>query len=264
MLRARLATAAVAIPLLLALIFLAPAWLFASVIAFLAALAVWEYAGLAFATQPRDRAVTLVLGAILIAGAASGRPAAVTAALALSTALGLSWIVLGRADFERGLSDLGLTLVGLLYAGLLLPHFIWLRGLEDGARWVTFVIAVGMAGDTGGYFIGRAWGRHRLSPRLSPGKTVEGAFGIVASGVAVAALANVVLLRGRSLREILGLALAMTVAGQFGDLGESVMKRSFGAKESGRLFPGHGGILDRIDSLLFPVTLVYYYLNGLG
>jgi phosphatidate cytidylyltransferase len=262
-LRARLATAAVAIPLLLALVFFAPAWLFAAVIAVLTALAIWEYAGLAFAGQPRDRAVMLVFGGVLVAAAVSGRPAAVIAALSLVTALGLAWTVLGRADFERGLLDVGLMLVGLLYVGLLLPHFIWLHALEDGPRWVTFVIAVVMAGDTGGYFVGRAWGRHRLTPRLSPGKTVEGAVGIVASGVAIAAVANLLLLRGRSFGEVLALAFVMTVVGQFGDLGESVIKRSFGAKESGRLFPGHGGILDRIDSLLFPVTLVYYYLHGL-
>jgi phosphatidate cytidylyltransferase len=263
-LRARLATAAVAIPLLLALIFVAPAWVFAAFLCLITAVAIWEYAGLAFARQPRDRVVMLVLGTILIGAAASGEPGTVTGALSLVIALGLAWTVVGRVDFERGLSDLGLMMVGLLYAGLLLPHFIWLRQLEDGPRWVTFVIAVGMAGDSGGYFVGRALGRHRLTPRLSPGKTVEGAIGIIAAGVAVAAAANVVLLRGRTFAEVLGLALAMSVVGQFGDLAESVMKRTFGTKESGRIFPGHGGILDRIDSLLFPVALVYYYLRGLG
>lgn len=260
MLRARLATAAVAIPLLLALIFWAPVWGFSLVVSALAVLALAEYSRLAFPGQPRERGTTLALGLILIAAAARGPGVDVFAALTLVLMLGLVAIVLGRADFDRGLADLGLTTIGILYVGLLLPHFVWLRRIENGPAWITFVIAVGMAGDTGGYFAGRAFGRHRMIPRVSPGKTVEGAVGILAASLAASGACKLILLRGRSWIEMLGLALVMGVLGQLGDLSESVMKRSFGAKESGWIFPGHGGVLDRIDSLLFPVTFVYYYL----
>lgn len=260
MLRARLATAAVAIPLLLALIFWAPPWALAVVVGTLALLAMVEYVGLAFPAQPRDRVVALVSGTFVIAAAAGGPGPLVICALVTAAALGLSWTVLGRADFEHGLADLGRSLVGVLYVGLLLPHFIWLRELEQGPAWVTLVLAVGMGGDTSGYFVGRAIGRHRLMPRLSPGKTVEGAVAIVAASVLAAAVVKVVLLRGRSWTEMLALGLVLGVLGQLGDLGESVMKRTYGVKESGWMFPGHGGVLDRIDSLLFPVCVVYYYL----
>jgi len=259
-LRARLATAAVAIPLLLALIFWAPVWGFSLVVSVLAVLALAEYASLAFPAQPRERSGVLVLGLILIAAAARGPGADVFAALTLVVMLGLVAIVLGRSDFDRGLADLGLAMIGILYVGFLLPHFVWLRRIENGPAWITFVIAVGMAGDTGGYFAGRAFGRHRLIPGVSPGKTVEGAVGILAASLVAGAACKLILLRSRSWTEMLCLALAMGVLGQLGDLSESVMKRSFGAKESGWIFPGHGGVLDRIDSLLFPVSFVYYYL----
>jgi phosphatidate cytidylyltransferase len=171
----------------------------------------------------------------------------------------MTWTVVARPDLERGLSDLGLIAIGSLYIGFLLPHFIWLHRLDGGPGWVAFVIAVGMAGDTAGYFVGRGLGRHRLIPRVSPGKTVEGAVGVLLGSVLGGVFANLFFLQARPWLEIVLLAMVMGVIGQLGDLSESVMKRSFGAKESGWIFPGHGGVLDRIDSLLFPVSFVYYY-----
>src|SRR6185369_3485933 len=120
------------------------------------------------------------------------------------------------------------------------------------------------AGDSGGYFVGHALGRHKLIPRVSPGKTVEGALGIVLCSLVAAAAAKLILLPQRGWSEMLTLAVVMAIIGQLGDLSESVMKRTFGAKESGSIFPGHGGVLDRIDSLLFPVVLLYYYRIVLG
>jgi phosphatidate cytidylyltransferase len=140
-----------------------------------------------------------------------------------------------------------------------MPHFVWLHRLPEGPEWVTFVIAVGMAGDTAGYFVGRSLGRHKLIPRVSPGKTVEGAVGVILGSLLAATVAKPLFFPGDDWRTILTLAAVMGVLGQVGDLSESVMKRAFGAKESGWIFPGHGGVLDRIDSLLFPVSLVYYY-----
>ena len=262
MLRARLATAVVAIPLLLALIFYAPGWGWGVVVVALSALALLEYVGLAFPTQRGARVVASVLGLLVIVAAVSHSTAGPWLSAAISGALAgsLSYVVLGRRDIERGFVDVGLMMVGILYAGLLLPHFYWLRILPDGPSWVTFVIAVAMAGDSGGYFVGHAFGRHKLIPHVSPGKTVEGALGIVAFSLVAAAASKVILLPQRSWSEMLALGAVAAILGQIGDLGESVMKRSFGAKESGALFPGHGGVLDRIDSLLFPVVLVYYYL----
>jgi phosphatidate cytidylyltransferase len=259
---ARLATAAIAIPFLLGLIFWAPPWGMTVFVTVLAVLALAEYSGLAFSAQPRDRALSFGVGSAVVLAAAYGPGPWLTAALAAFLLAGLSWTVLVRSDFERGLSDLGLTAIGVLYVGILLPHFIWLHRLDGGPGWVAFVIAVGMAGDTAGYFVGRGLGRHRLIPRVSPGKTVEGAVGVLLGSVLGGVLANLLFLHARPWPEIVLLAMVMGVIGQLGDLSESVMKRSFGAKESGWIFPGHGGVLDRIDSLLFPVALVYYYWLG--
>jgi len=260
-LRARLVTAAVAIPALLALIFFAPAWGWGFVVVAVAVLGLIEYLGMAF-PRSGDRVVGLVLGvAVIVAAVSAPAPGRlISAALSLLIAGGLIYVVLLRTDFERGLADVGLLAIGVLYTGLLLPHFYWLRHLPNGPQWVTFVIAIGMAGDSGGYFVGHAFGRHKLIPRLSPGKTVEGALGITFFSVLAGALGKLILLPDRQWGEILVLAIVMAVIGQLGDLGESAMKRTFGAKESGWIFPGHGGVLDRIDSLLFPVTLVYYYV----
>ncbi|MGH3054209.1 MAG: phosphatidate cytidylyltransferase, partial [Gaiellaceae bacterium] len=265
-LRARLATAAVAIPTLLALILVPSRWPLAVFIVAVGVIGVAEYATMAFPAQRGDRFLTIALGAILTLGAClqaihvPAMPHWLGAALALTIAAGLVWTLLGRPDFERGLADLGLALIGILYVGFLLPHFVFLQGLPLGPRWVIFVVAIGMAGDTGGYMVGHLIGRHKLMPRVSPGKTIEGAVGIVAGSLLAAAICKLLFLADLGWTEAITLSLVMAIIGQLGDLCESVMKRTFGAKESGWLFPGHGGVLDRIDSLLFPVAFLYYYI----
>ena len=266
MLRARLATAAVAIPLLLAIIFLAPMWGWGVLVVVVAMLAVVEFLGLAFADRVGPRIVGGLLGAAVVFAAVSSPAPGIwmVASLAALLPVAMSYVVLARKDLAPALNDVGLMAVGILYGGLLLPHFYWLRALPEGAAWVTFVIAVGMAGDSTGYFVGHAYGKRKLIPHLSPGKTVEGALGIIGASLLCAVAAKLILFPHHSFIELIALAAVMSIIGQIGDLSESVMKRAFGAKESGAIIPGHGGILDRIDSLLFPLVLVYYYLIASG
>jgi phosphatidate cytidylyltransferase len=269
-LRHRLATAAVAIPALLALILWAPAWGFALFLGTVAALGVLEYLFMAFPEGRRERAVFGVLGFLAVAGWSArglglfGDPRLdqilSQAGVAVLLTGGLLWVLLGRRDFEEGLLDLGRALVGVLFAGFLLVHFIWLQILPEGPFWVIFVVMTGMAGDSAGYFVGHALGRHKLMPRVSPGKTVEGAVGILGGNLAAGVFAKLLLLPHLAWGEVLALAVVQGTLGQLGDLCESVVKRTYGAKDSGKLFPGHGGVLDRIDSLVFPVAAVYYYV----
>ncbi len=268
MLRARLATAAVAIPLLLLLIKYAPFWLFAAVLALIAAVGVLEYFVMAFPSQPGSRALGVALGWMLAVASASTRADWLAFAMVAALVTGLSWTLLARVDFEKGIGDLGLTLLGVLYVGVLLPYFVWLWQTPHGAGWVILLLGAGMGGDSSGYFAGRAFGKHKLMPRVSPGKTVEGALGILAGSVAGVGVVKLILLPLMGLdvpdlgwSEATVVAVLIGVVGQVGDLCESMMKRTFAAKESGWIFPGHGGVLDRIDSLVFPVALLYYYVD---
>ncbi len=150
----------------------------------------------------------------------------------------------------------GLAVLGAVYGGLMLSALVKLRQLEHGAVWIFLALAVTWANDTGGYFAGRAFGKHKLYPRISPSKTVEGALGGMAFsvlwglGVFKWGLPDVPLWGGA----VIG--LGASILGPLGDLSESAMKRAYGAKDSGKLLPGHGGMLDRLDALLFTAPFV--------
>ncbi len=165
-----------------------------------------------------------------------------------------------QEDLAKGVSYLGLSLLGVVYVGFLFPHFIWLRAGSEGAQWVFFTLAVVMLADTGGYMVGRRWGKHKLIPRVSPGKTVEGSLGAIVGSLLGAGMAKAVFLPTYSVLGVFALAVFLGILGQIGDLCESALKRAFDVKESGWLIPGHGGVLDRTDSLIFPVAFMYYYL----
>ncbi|MFZ1946356.1 MAG: phosphatidate cytidylyltransferase [bacterium] len=171
-----------------------------------------------------------------------------------------------RSAREHYLTGVGATLIGAAYAGWLLGYFVWLRRLEPGAAGsgaflVYFVLVITWAYDSVAYLVGSLVGRHKLLPRVSPSKTVEGtAGGLVGAVVAgLASQATFAPFFGRVEAAILGLALG--VIAQAGDLVESMMKRAMGAKDSSNMIPGHGGFLDRFDSLLFAGPAFYLYLR---
>lgn len=161
----------------------------------------------------------------------------------------------------RGMADVSLILLGVVYVGFLLPHILWLRETPHGRAWVFFLLLVVMLGDSAAYGVGRMWGKRKLIPHISPGKTIEGSVGACVGNLAAAVGSWLWLLPERPFGELLLLALGIGGVGQVGDLFESAIKRACGAKDSGHLFPGHGGVLDRVDSLLFPSAMLYYYLT---
>ncbi len=163
-----------------------------------------------------------------------------------------------RDHSSDALVNWALTLAGALYVGWLASHFISLRDLPQGMGWTALTLLSTWACDTGAYSVGMAFGRHPFFPHISPHKTWEGAIGGWGSGVAVAALVGYLIGVGVGHGLLLGVVIAL--AATFGDLAESLLKRQVGVKDSGRLIPGHGGMLDRIDSLLFSVVVVYYYV----
>jgi phosphatidate cytidylyltransferase len=259
LLRTRLATAALAIPAIWLIVIYLPAQLFAGFIMAVAAVALLEYFAMALPEDTGERMVGMVWGVIVAAGVVTRRPDVWGAGLGLAVAGGLVFPLVRPADLTASVQRLGLSLLGVLYVGFFVPHFVLLRAVSDGWCWVLFTVFVAMASDTGGYFTGRAFGRHKLAPAVSPGKTVEGALGAVAGAVLIAWLCRVVFFPALGMREAMILGAVLSVLAQFGDLCESALKRAFGAKDSGWIIPGHGGILDRLDSLLFPVVFAYYY-----
>ncbi|HEV8429459.1 MAG TPA: phosphatidate cytidylyltransferase [Pyrinomonadaceae bacterium] len=166
------------------------------------------------------------------------------------------------APFDTMIASTGATILGVLYVPLLGSHLVFLRtGFDQSlsAHLLSFFFLVLMGADTGAYYVGRALGKHKLAPTISPGKTWEGAVGGVVAAVAFATLAHFWFFRELPLKYILPLAVVMTLVGILGDLVESALKRGAGAKDAANLLPGHGGILDRLDSLLFNAPLIYYF-----
>ncbi|HBV87351.1 phosphatidate cytidylyltransferase [Desulfosporosinus sp.] len=174
----------------------------------------------------------------------------------------LFWVVicLGRLALtypKSPLSEVNYNLLSVIYAVVLLSHLYLLRELPRGLEWTFVTIFLVWATDTGAYLIGRQFGRHLLAPQVSPKKTVEGSVGGLLLSIVVAILCWY-LIGGSSWLTYVILAVVIGISAQIGDLFESALKRSAGVKDSGEIIPGHGGILDRFDSLIFALPLVYY------
>ena len=147
-----------------------------------------------------------------------------------------------------------------MYVGFLGSHLILLRDAANGEDWVLLALLATFATDTSAYFVGRLIGRTKIAPSISPGKTLEGALAGFAAGLATVLILNWALDAGAGL-EIIPLAFLLPALAQLGDLAESLIKRGAGVKDASHAIPGHGGFLDRLDSVLFTAPLVYYYLT---
>ena len=265
----RLITAVIVLPFLIASI-LVPWlwWLFLLLAAAAMVLGLWEFYLLAKKLQLRpDPAAGYLAGAAIVTIAVQKDPAVyvllvqfVIIVLIAGTMIAASL----RGPFDKMIASVGSTILGVLYVPFLGSHLIAIRmGFEPAlsAHLLSFFFLVLMGADAGAYYTGRALGKHKLAPSISPGKTWEGAVGGVAAAVAMGALAHYWFFRELPLKFILPLAVVMTVLGIFGDLAESALKRGAGAKDAAKLLPGHGGLLDRLDSLLFNAPLIYYFAS---
>jgi phosphatidate cytidylyltransferase len=185
--------------------------------------------------------------------------------LTLAVVLPLSWL-LGRPKKEGAFLGWAWTIAGILYIGWLLSYLVALRGLDnpqtllvdEGRNWVFFALFTTFASDTAAFFAGRALGRHKLAPKISPGKTWEGTIAGIFGAIIASLLFS--LLLPMSYAQAIVLGILVSIFGQLGDLVESLLKRNMGVKDSSRLIPGHGGFLDRIDSVVFASVVVYYYV----
>lgn len=247
-------------------------WVFAAAMALVLALAADEYARLFRIGGGRPAAPMLVVAtaALVLARHAWGF-ANSDVLLALAALAAMTWHLV---DFERGAqasgTDFGLTLGGITYLGFVGAYLVSLRDLPEGLGWLLIALPAVWIGDSAAYFIGRAIGRHKMAPRLSPNKSWEGyAAGVGGAAIAGAALAWIYLALGGAgvdVTPVRGLIVGFVlgVITPLGDLGISMMKRQFQVKDTGSLLPGHGGVLDRIDSWLWAAVLGYYLAVGLS
>lgn len=257
MLRNRILSGVIGGPILLGLALLDGYGNVLAVLLFTAAGA-WELFGMFQAAGHRPvvpLGLAMTFAFVVDAAMPESRVLAVTLALGgVGTA---SWLML-RADWSDAVTDWALTFAPAVYIGGLIQFFVPLRAWENGVFWVLTVLACTWTCDIMAFFVGRAFGRTKLAPRISPGKSVEGAW----AGVTAAMLAGVVAatIGGYPPLRLAGLGLTIGVCAVFGDLIESFIKRQCGAKDSGVLVPGHGGILDRMDSILLAGAGAYFFL----
>ncbi len=264
----RVVTALILIPLALAVVFFAPHWFFTLAVAAMAALAGWEYMGLAEKCGARPPRVALLLALLALFAVNSEWPDR-TPAFFGALCLGLLVYCTFLRPVTQVMADAASSIFCLLYAGFTLLALPTLREQSNGPSLVLFLLCAVWAGDVTAYYVGRAWGRHKLAPQLSPAKSWEGAVASLAGSLAVAAalVGLAMLLQSRDLPWLsypesllywLTLAAVVNVAAQVGDLAESALKRSAGVKDSGYILPGHGGMLDRIDALLLAAPALWY------
>jgi phosphatidate cytidylyltransferase len=236
-------------------------WL-SSAITLVTALALIEYERLGSmkAGDAVSRSVGVVAGGALPMAAHFHGASAMAPALVCSVFIFFLHGILGRLEIKDAAVGVTRRAAGVLYIALPLSYLVLLSEVQEGRRWIIFLLAVTWANDTLAFMTGRTLGRHRLSPEISPGKTVEGALGGIAGGVVAAFVFGSYAETGVPVAALLVLSVAIGIIGIAGDLSESLLKRGAGVKDSGAILPGHGGVLDRIDSLIFPIPVVYYFV----
>ena len=261
----RIVTAAVGLPLLLLVVWIGLPW-FSVLVAAAAVVAVLELCGMARRWGDRPVSPLAVALSIALIGVsyvytrASTPPAKLLPLASIGAAVSLVWL-LSRPPDTRTSSTWTATIAAAVYVGGMLFHAPVLRAIDDGREWVLFLLLATFATDSFAFLVGRTVGRRVLAPSISPSKTWEGAIGgiLAAAGAAVAGAQSWNL--GIGLGQAAGLGALIGVVGQLGDLIESRLKRSADVKDSGWLLPGHGGILDRLDSIVLNLVVVYYFVS---
>ena len=264
----RVITALVLAPLVWALLRSAPAWAFGAAVVLVLSAGVLESYGVFSARGAKPLRAVGLLMAWGVAASFVEFPDEFGVPLALPLALGTMVVVLGamwtRKDPAEMFDAVLATLFPVLFVGLTLAHLLALRFIDDdiGRELVFMLCLCVMLGDTAAFYVGSALGRRRIAPRLSPKKSLEGALAAVGASIAAACLARFLFWNELPLVHTLILGALLGAAGIFGDLAESLFKRAAGVKDASALLPGHGGFLDRTDSLLFASPVLYYYYRA--
>ena len=256
-------TGIIALPILIFLIGPGPRWLFYLCLYSVSILGLLEFYNIATPEQPKFvKWAGFALVFMLFIAIFMRQILLALAAILLWAYVPMTFFMLTlRSPDAKWTSQIGYCVLGPIYVALPLSMLVMIDIFPGGNMWIFFLLAVAFANDTGAFYFGRLFGRHKLYPLISPNKTWEGAIGGLLSSLIVSLL----FLRATAFQPvgagILILVVCMSVAGQVGDLAESMLKRNHGIKDSGGILPGHGGILDRIDGILFSIPVLYLYLS---
>jgi phosphatidate cytidylyltransferase len=262
MLTQRLISAAIGIPIILAVIYVGDEP-YTGVVAIILAIAAIEFVHMADGEskplwQPSPVGLVAAVSVAAIAIEASDGYDEWMAAVAASVVAAFLYIIVLRR-IPSALGDWATIVAAVLYIGWLGSFFIFVRDLDDHGYWVYWAVLSTWGTDTCAYAVGKLWGRHKMAPSISPGKTWEGTAGAIGGGLVAVAVLGMLLDLPVEWWEAALLGLMLPAVAVLADLGESVLKRGAGVKDTSELVPGHGGLLDRLDSLLFTVPLVYYF-----
>lgn len=263
----RWVTGLLAAPVLGAIIYFGNEAVFSGLVIIASVMACHEYNRTAFTDEYGFERAQCLGAALLINTAAfysspdAWGPRPIAAAATLSFLAMFSLFLYRCREGAINIEPLRKTAFSIFYPSLLIAHFILLRKLDNGIPLVFLVFIIAFAGDTAAFYTGRTFGKRKLLPNVSAAKTIEGSLGSVAGSIIAALVFRHFFLPFISAVDIVIMTLAANILGQIGDLCESTLKRSSGIKDSGAILPGHGGVLDRIDSLLFIGPFVYYYVS---
>ena len=252
-------TGVIAVPVLFAIVFYGSEAVFFLLIILAILGAVTEYGRMVFGRGISwEKGEGVVIALLVPLAVYHGDLQIVLALLTFSVAGIFVIFLLSIKDRCIDLAPVGKVVLGFMYIPLMMSHFILIRQLENGKLWVFFILILVFSGDISAFYVGRV-GRRKLIPLISPGKTVAGAIGSFIGSVMASILFARLFSPDLSPIHATTIGLGGSILGQLGDLCESLIKRASGVKDSGFMMPGHGGVLDRLDSLIFTVPFVYYY-----
>lgn len=234
-------------------------WFFALMLSLLCLVAMLEFFSMALPKRKIELYPFAVLGALILLTPLLSDGRIFILSLATAFLLAGFHFLFRLRDMGSVAQELSLVVTAFLYIPFLLAHLLMIRLLPQGSNWLLLIMLIVMTNDSAAYYVGSAFGKHRLYEAVSPKKSIEGAVGGLIGSLLGTLLAKYTFFPQLSLADAIITALAIGIIGQLGDLFESLLKRSFGVKDSGTLFPGHGGVLDRMDSIIFAAPVTYYY-----
>jgi phosphatidate cytidylyltransferase len=256
----RWVTGLVLAPVLVLIIVSGSKEIFAALVIFFIMGGVWEYNHMVFGKGfVKEKIEGLILAVMIPLSVLLGNSQHLLAILSFSVLIVFMLFVLSIKEAEFDVLSVAKVIFGMMYIPFLMSYFISLRIMDKGIEWIFFVLFLAFIGDIFALYAGKHFGKHKLAPFVSPGKTVEGLAGLVLGSTSACLIFSYYFLPEIPVTQILILAFTGSIIGQLGDICESAIKRNYGLKDAGSILPGHGGILDRLDCLLFIAPFVYYY-----